>query len=114
MHAQAELGLSHAPEVSADDIHLVEQILGLEGDWMTAKEIAGRVVGKHFDERRVRQIASRSEGRILSYPGSPGYRLTRQSTKDEIEAAHRLVHQANEMRRRYIEITGVFYARRPA
>jgi len=86
------------------------QILPGNG-WLTSGQIQA-LTG--WPERYVRALANASGGRVLSYPGSPGYKLTKEATKEEVDAADILGHQANEMRRRLIEIRMVFYGRRTA
>ena len=96
--------------------NLIESILTSRGGWMLAREIAesqewiaanpGMYLGAA--ERMIRQAARDSGGRILSYPGSPGYKLRSLATKDEIHCAvnkirsqaHDMLRHANEIERR--------------
>jgi hypothetical protein len=107
---QAELFPPKAPKVLDSDVAKVLQILVGNG-WLTSGQIQA-LTGWH--ERYVRAVANASRGRVLSYPGSPGYKLTIEAAKEEVDAADILGHQANEMRRRLIEIRNVFYGRRSA
>jgi hypothetical protein len=74
-----------------------------KGDqWITAKEIS-RVL--EFSERKIRDLASASGGRILSGPGCPGYRHIQWSKfSDASEVSKRMRSQAKAMWRRSIEI----------
>ena len=68
--------------VSAENITQLCQLLRGHG-WMTAREIRG--LRPEWDERIIRRLASASGFRIISYPGSPGYRLAEEMTQAEIE-----------------------------
>jgi len=109
-HEQLELLPPKGPKVSESDVAKLLQILPGNG-WLTSGQIQA-LTGWH--ERYVRAVANASRGRVLSYPGSPGYKLTREATKEEVDGADILGHQANEMRRRLVEIRNVFYGRRSA
>ena len=107
---QFELFPPKGPRVLDADVAKLLQILPGNG-WLTSVQIRA-LTG--WQERYVRAVANASRGRVLSYPGSPGYKLTREATKEEVDAADILGHQANEMRRRLVEIRNVFYGRRAA
>lgn len=67
--------------------------------WVTAREL--RSVG--FTDRELRDIVEHdSTGQILSYPGSPGYRLFDEATLDEIARARTLRSQARAMLNRFL------------
>jgi hypothetical protein len=129
MSDQLQLLPEKAPEVSAEEIARAFEIL--QGrDWMTAEEIALamfhptlaqsiaksgglRYSASESDKRKVRAIANASDGRILSYPGSKGYKLTREATVEEIQnATAKLRHQAGEMHQRALEIDRVYHAKK--
>lgn len=68
-----------ASSVSADD---VEHLLGQFGEgWRTAQDIALVLT---WTDRKVRAVASAAMPQIVSYPGSPGYRLFEHCTIEEI------------------------------
>jgi len=96
VETQSDLGLkTPAPEVSSEEIALVCDFLRGNG-WKKAAEIS---LALKMDDRKVRAVAEHSEGRILSAPGCPGYKLF--DGKTEIEeaerAALRLESQARHM-----------------
>jgi hypothetical protein len=72
-----------SPEVSADEVAQLVEVLEQAGDWLTAKEIAGRM-GDSMSDRSVRQIASAAAPAVVSFPGSKGYKLWRLCTVGEI------------------------------
>ena len=72
-----------------------------DGRWHSAADLGMSVPG--LDERTVRAIAERSEGRIIG--GDRGYRLIQHATVSEIDHVEkRLRSQARRMLRRVIEI----------
>ncbi len=81
------------PEAASEDPGaLVEYLFGQ--DWMTALQIG---VALGWSDRRVRKAASGS-AEIISYPGSPGYKLVRHCTKAEyLRFRDATRHQAREM-----------------
>ena len=101
-----------APEVTADDVTRVKTVLCGRG-WQHATDICDLLGWPHKESslRKIRAIARASGGFILSYPGSPGYRLTREATIEEIQAATALRHQADEMRERWLEIERVYHGK---
>lgn len=63
-------------------------------------------------KRRIRAVANASDGRILSYPGSPGYKLTREATIEEIQTAvGKIRHQSSEMLARALQIDRVYHGK---
>ena len=94
---QQELALERkAPKVKPEEIERVVDILRAGGSWMTAAEIA--MCDDSFNERRLRAIAEAAGSRILSWPGSPGYRLTSQATIEEVNhAVDALTSQSKKM-----------------
>lgn len=69
-------------------------------DWMTRRQLEKET---NFTDRTIRGLANASDGQIIS--GQKGYKLTRESTLEEIRhAANWLKHQAAEMQRRAIAI----------
>jgi hypothetical protein len=77
-----------APEVSPEQVEQLVTVLHVKNEkknnWMTAEEIAGRL---KLSERLTRKIASASAPTIVSYPGSPGYKLWSLCTVEEINHA---------------------------
>lgn len=116
---EMELTTGKAPEVSSADIGLLLNILRAAG-WIKAASIATdyRFL-QHFPgmkpdaaERKIRAIASASGGQVLSYPGSPGYKLTLEATIEEIQTGlNKLRHQAGEMDRRALELDRVYHCK---
>ena len=114
MTTQPELFPAKAPAVDVEDVEFLCAVLHGAG-WQTADAIACRPAWQSFfhrggADRRIRSIGSACKGRILSYPGSPGYRLTSEATIEEIQTAtNKLRHQANEMTRRAMEVDRVYH-----
>ena len=115
--------MNTAPPVHNCDLALLETILSEHGDWLHARDIAlhPRWLEAHphlegtrenwlaQQERKIRATASASAGSILSFSGSPGYRLRLAATAEEIQTAiAKLKHQGAEMmnRARAIETFG--------
>jgi hypothetical protein len=122
IETQTEFSLDNAkaaPEIASEEIGLLLNVLRGR-DWLKAAEIAADFrfveyfgpVTTSYAERRVRAIASASGGQVLSYPGSPGYRLTMEATIEEIQTATaKLRHQAGEMDRRALEIDRIYHGK---
>ena len=102
----------NAPCVGGEEVGLLLNILRGRG-WMKSGEIRadGRFVAYYGAElaansekaeRTIRAVANQSGGQVLSYPGSPGYKLTLEATPKEMEGARVLLNQAKAMKRRYI------------
>lgn len=94
-----QLGLFQTPK---DDPEIDRLIHLLDGrDWLTAAQIS-QATG--LSDRKIRSIAAATP-KILSYPGSPGYRLTRQATPEERDrAVSTLRSQAKSMDKRALDI----------
>ena len=83
-------------------------ILRAGGSWMTAAEIA--MCDDSFNDRRLRAIAEAAGSRILSWPGSPGYRLTSQATIEEVNhAVDALTSQSKKMIVRATSLLGAYH-----
>ncbi len=99
MEIPAELAIKcPSPEVSPEQIESVCQYLKGKG-WVKAAQIEADL---SINDRKLRVIIEHSEGRILSGPGCPGYKLF-DSRIELIEAdlaACRLESQAKAMIRR--------------
>jgi hypothetical protein len=88
-----QLGLQFsAPKTRDTDIEELVNLLADPQrcpDWMTALQI-GDALG--WSDRKVRQVASDCD-RVISYPGSPGYKVITRCTTEEYR------HYRNAMRR---------------
>lgn len=89
MREQAELSLSShapskAPKICQAEIDQVLAILDRAATWMTALEIAAQMPPRPGLDRRVRAVASAARPQIVSFPGSPGYKLWQHCTVEEI------------------------------
>jgi hypothetical protein len=91
-----------APVVRATHVKALVHELRKAGDWCTRKQLAALIGdGKPAWERKVRAIASVSAPQVVSFPGSPGYKLLSACTEEEIEhCIHALRAQATDMGRR--------------
>lgn len=109
MISQLELLPEKAPRVTENEIREMCGLLRARG-WVIARDILRLRPG--WNERKIRAIASRSGGRVISHPGSPGYRLAEQATVAELwrcRNAHH--HQMDEHARRITEIDRVIHER---
>lgn len=74
-------------------------------EWLNASQLQD-ALGPEYNDRKIRALAEAADGQILSYPGSPGYRLTREATADERDTAiNKLRSQADKMTRRALTIS---------
>lgn len=72
MTTQLDLDISEkAPRISADEIDLMINALRGKG-WQTTTQLGATDWNQ---KRKLRAIAEVSDGRIVSFPGSPGYKL---------------------------------------
>jgi len=74
-----------APVATPDDVASVIDLLQGRG-WQKAEELAA-LSGGAFNDRKVRKIGRAARPRIVSYPGSPGYKLWEECTVEEIDHA---------------------------
>jgi hypothetical protein len=76
-----------APEVNPAEVEMVVKVLCTVARWATAREIANTLGMQEGTtaERHVRAIASAAAPRIVSYPGSPGYKLWELCSVAEID-----------------------------
>lgn len=91
-----------APAITPDDVERLIGVLSV-GDWMTAAEISVALYAADTEanKRRIRAIASASAPGVVSYPGSPGYKLWERCTADELHACiNAYTTQTDDMRRR--------------
>lgn len=76
-----------APAVTARDVERLVSVLEVASGWLTAAALANALFGKETEQakRKVRAIANAAGDAIVSYPGSPGYRLWKHCTADELQ-----------------------------
>lgn len=68
-------------------------------EWMTARQLRER----GFADRELRELVEHDDaGDVLSFPGSPGYKLFERAELAEIERAGALKNQARRMLRRHL------------
>jgi hypothetical protein len=93
-----------APEVADLEAFLLGK------GWKERAEISAAT---GWDERRVRQLAAASD-QVISYPGSPGYKLLADCTREEYER-YRMARrsQARDMIAKVIRTDRIFYRRAP-
>lgn len=105
----AELGLKlPAPAVTPEQVEQLVAVLRKGAGWMTAEAIALALPRKGTEEkprlvpeREVRKIASAAAPAVVSFPGSPGYKLWAFCTVDEIShAINSFEAQASDMIKR--------------
>lgn len=97
MTAQLDLDFEKAAEREARLNELINELRG--NGWMTAAQL--RKVG--FTDRELRELVEHDEqGQVLSFPGSPGYKLFDESPIPEIERSVALKNQARRMLRRFV------------
>lgn len=82
--------------------------------WMQSDEILreAKKPVTEYGRRWVRRLAQRSGGRVMSFPGSEGYRLLVDCTVEEFHhARNALKSQSDNMLKRVIEMDRIFYSR---
>ncbi len=92
-----------APSITVADVQRLSEVLATAGAWMTAADLSVAIYGHETEstKRRVRATASAAGAGIVSFPGSPGYKLWKLCTVDELHACvAAYTSQADEMRRR--------------
>lgn len=81
-----------------DEVSRLVQLLAAAGTWLTAREIRDQI---GWSDRKVREIASQSQGQIIS--GNSGYKHNRHATPEELNEFYgRMVSQGKEMIKRAI------------
>lgn len=115
MELPLDLGLKlPAPEVTPEQVEQLVAVLvigaktepknererkRIEAGWMTAEEIAAQI--PDATERSVRRIASAAAPAVVSFPGSPGYKIWAKCSVDEINhAIEAFESQARDMIKR--------------
>lgn len=93
--AQQQLDLFAPPAPPAGEIDRLCHFLATRDGWTTAKEIT---TATDLSDRQIRNLARHHRDRILSGPGTPGYKLLSRATCEEIQrTADKLRSQAREM-----------------
>lgn len=111
---QLDLLKSAAPStlVTVGEIERVCGLLRENGEWMTAKDIALALHQPPAFERRVRAIASAAVPQIVSFPGSPGYKLWQHCSVEEINhCIEAFQSQGNDMLKRAVLYSKAYHSR---
>ncbi len=78
--------------------------------WLTAAQIAREI--EDMTDRKVRKVASASAPKIVSFPGSPGYKLFDRCSVDEIDhCIHATESQGNDMIKRAVLYRTAYHKR---
>ncbi|MBA4136729.1 MAG: hypothetical protein C0518_05375 [Opitutus sp.] len=92
-----QLGLQfNAPTTTDQDVTALVDLLAKADAWMSREQIG---VALGWNERKVRAVASDCD-QVVSYPGSPGYKLVRKCTAEEYQ------HYRNAMRKQARQMIG--------
>lgn len=95
------------PKSSSHELNALIAILRGKKEWITARELAEKL---KLTNRKIRDLASQSDGLILSGPGCPGYKHILDAEPHEIaEVCARLKHQADAMISRSIQIRSAYH-----
>jgi hypothetical protein len=107
MDATAELGLSiRTSSVTLEQVELVAHYLR-DKKWVKGEEICAAL---KISDRMLRKIVEFADGRIISGPGSPGYRLfTREALPDADAVACSFESQGKRMLQHAIAIRRRFH-----
>lgn len=102
-----------APSITPEDVKLVVQVLREVGRWMTAADLVVHLGSRSgFSDRKVRAVAAAAMPQIVSYPGSPGYRLFQHCTIDEINhCIEAFESQGSDMLKRAVEYRRAYHKR---
>lgn len=92
---------------AATDPAIADLVEFLRGKgWMTRRQISAAT---GWNERMVRELASQADA-VISYPGSPGYRLLADCTVDEYHNYRNArLSQARDMARKVIRTDRIFF-----
>lgn len=104
MTAQVELPLFRPVQTLEPELKRLLSILR-DGRWHTAKELKVH----SFTDRALRELVEHSAGQILSFPGSPGYKLFELATIDEVDQSKALLNQGRAMIRRFLRYKKRFH-----
>src|SRR4051794_5709140 len=95
------------PRAPAVGVQQLEAFLRGQG-WLTRKQISAAT---GWDERTVRELASVSD-QVISFPGSPGYKLISECTREEYENYRNARRsQARDMIGKVIRTDRIFFRR---
>ena len=97
------------PRPPVVEVAKLEDFLRGKG-WLTRREISAAT---GWNERVVRELASTSD-QVISFPGSPGYKLLGECTRDEYEDYRKARRsQARDMIGKVVRTDRIFYRRAP-
>lgn len=104
-----QIALCFARERTSSQSEIADLEAALAGaGWRTAAELGQRL---SWPDRKVRAVAA-SDARFISWPGSPGYKLLEECTREEFAHFERAtLAQADEMRSRVIRAQREWYRR---
>lgn len=74
-----------APVVSVEDVKRLVGLLRAHKGWITRRALADSFGGGDRAERQIRAVAEAARPVVVSFPGSPGYRLWDHCTIEEID-----------------------------
>lgn len=101
-HTQQQLDLFAPPAPPAGEIDRLCTFLATRDGWTTAKEIS-QAIG--LGDREIRNLARHNRQLILSAPGTPGYKLIKKATLEEIQrTAAKIRSQCREMSAGYVTL----------
>ncbi len=107
-HSQAQLDLFAPPAPPAGEIDRLCDYLATRDGWTTAREITAAI---DLTDRQIRNLARHHRHLILSAPGTPGYKLIKRASLEEINrTAAKLKSQAREMLAGYVLLKKVAHA----
>jgi hypothetical protein len=99
-----------APKVSVAQVEALVAVLTGKG-WVEAAELA-RQLGEKWSDRKVRAVARAAAPGIVSYPGSPGYKIWGECSVEEIDhAIAAFESQANDMTARALLYRNAYHRR---
>lgn len=99
------------PVVTSEQVERLVKILEDDGGWVCASDIGGRA-GAGMSDRTIRAAANAACPQVISYPGSPGYKLMKFCTVEEINhCIAAFQSQGTEMLKRANLITRAYHRR---
>lgn len=102
IRTQAQLDLFAPPAPPDGEIERLCNFLATRDGWTTAKEISQAI---DLTDRQIRNLARHNRHLILSAPGTPGYKLIKKATLEEIErTAAKVRSQCREMLSGYVQL----------
>jgi len=111
--AQTEISfdtkVEKSPAATVGEVAKLVELLRGEG-WQTAEALAVRSGG--WSDRKVRRVASAAVPGVVSFPGSPGYKLWDECSVDDINhAIEAFESQARDMAARALLYRQAYHAR---